>query len=44
MEDPEFVLRPRRPDLGRINALFDEAAFGSALRRQAERIADLYVN
>jgi DNA polymerase I len=44
MDDPECVLRPRRPDLGRINALFDEAAFGPALRRQAERIADLYVN
>ncbi len=42
MADPEFVLRPRRPDLGRINALYDEANFGSALRRQAERIADLY--
>lgn len=31
----------KRPDLGAANALFDEAAFGTALRRQAERITDL---
>ena len=29
------------PDLGAINALFDEAGIGMALRRQAERVADL---
>jgi hypothetical protein len=29
------------PDLGDINALFDEANIGTALRRQAERVADL---
>lgn len=40
--DAESQLRPRRPDLGALNALYDETGFGSALRRQAERIADLY--
>ena len=35
-------LEPERPKLGEINALFDEADFGMALRRQAERISDLY--
>ena len=38
----EGALEPKRPDLGDINALFDEADIGMALRRQAERIADLY--
>jgi len=41
LEDPEPKLRPGRPRLGEINALFDEVDFGTALRRQAERIADL---
>ncbi len=36
------ALSPVVPRLGEINALFDEADFGMALRRQAERIADLY--
>ncbi len=40
-DDAEDLLRPSRPDLGAINALFDEANIGTALRRQAERIADL---
>lgn len=35
-------LRPRRPNLGAINALFDRAGIGSALRRQAERVSDLH--
>lgn len=35
-------LKPVRPKLGELNALFDEVDFGMALRRQAERIADLY--
>ena len=35
-------LYPRRPDLGAINALFDEASIGTALRRQAERVGDLH--
>jgi 5'-3' exonuclease len=42
MNDPERYLQPARPNLGAINALFDEADIGTALRRQAERIADLY--
>lgn len=39
---PDSGLRPRAPDLGNINALFDEAGIGMALRRQAERVADLH--
>ncbi len=42
IDDPESMLRPDRPKLGEINALFDEAGIGMALRRQAERVADLY--
>ncbi len=38
----EEALSPVGPRLGEINALFDEVDFGMALRRQAERIADLY--
>jgi 5'-3' exonuclease len=34
-------LRPAAPDLGAINALFDRADIGTALRRQAERVSDL---
>ena len=34
-------LTPAAPDLGAINALFDRAAIGTALRRQAERVSDL---
>lgn len=40
--DPEPLLKPSKPRLGEVNALFDDADFGTALRRQAERIADLY--
>ena len=40
-ERPTAGLAPRAPDLGALNALFDEVDFGMALRRQAERIADL---
>jgi 5'-3' exonuclease len=40
-ERPAAGLRPVAPDLGAINALFDEAGIGMALRRQAERVADL---
>jgi len=39
--DPEDALRRKRPKLGEINALYDEADIGTALRRQAERISDL---
>lgn len=35
-------LRPSRPKLGAINALFDRAGIGTALRRQAERVSDLH--
>lgn len=41
IDDAESALQRSRPDLGNINALFDEANIGTALRRQAERIADL---
>ena len=41
-ECPETGLKPQPPDLGAINALFDEAGIGTALRRQAERVSDLY--
>lgn len=34
-------LSPVAPDLGAINALFDRAGIGMALRRQAERVSDL---
>lgn len=40
-ERPLTGLKPRAPDLGALNALCDEVGFGTALRRQAERIADL---
>ncbi len=39
---PATGLRPQPPDLGAINALFDKAGIGTALRRQAERVSDLY--
>jgi len=41
IDDAEVSLQRSRPKLGDINALFDEANIGTALRRQAERIADL---
>ena len=40
-ERPESGLNPVAPDLGDINALFDEAGIGQALRRQAVRVSDL---
>ena len=39
-EDFGGLLR-KRPDLGAVNALFDQANIGTALRRQAERLGDL---
>jgi DNA polymerase-1 len=39
--DTERALQRSKPKLGDINALFDEANIGMALRRQAERISDL---
>lgn len=41
IDDAEEAMRRSAPKLGDINALFDEANIGTALRRQAERIADL---
>jgi DNA polymerase-1 len=41
IEQPTTGLRPTAPDLGNINALYDEAGIGMSLRRQAERVADL---
>ncbi len=40
-EDPETAMRRSAPKLGEINALYDEAGIGMALRRQAERVSDL---
>ena len=41
-EGAEAALRPSKVRLGEINALFDETGIGTALRRQAERVSDLY--
>ncbi|HUF20949.1 MAG TPA: 5'-3' exonuclease H3TH domain-containing protein [Burkholderiales bacterium] len=41
LEKSLTCLKPLAPDLGAVNALFDRAAIGSALRRQAERVSDL---
>jgi hypothetical protein len=41
IDDAEVALQRSAPKLGDINALFDEADIGPALRRQAERISDL---
>ena len=41
LEQPETGLAPVAPDLGAINALYDQAGIGTALRRQAERVSDL---
>jgi hypothetical protein len=41
LERPLSALKPDAPDLGAINALFDVAGIGTALRRQAERVSDL---
>ena len=42
IDNVEEALQPNAPDLGAINALFDEANIGMALRRQAERVSDIY--
>ncbi len=42
IENAEAAMQPSAPRLGEINALFDEAGIGTALRRQAERISDIY--
>jgi 5'-3' exonuclease len=43
VDKPATGLRPAAPDLGAINALYDETGIGMALRRQAERVLDLTV-
>ena len=42
IDDAETAMQPSAPKLGEINALFDEAGIGMALRRQAERVSDIY--
>jgi DNA polymerase-1 len=42
MENVEALMQPSAPKLGEINALYDEAGIGMALRRQAERVSDIY--
>jgi len=42
IEGFEKKMQPSAPKLGEINALFDEAGIGTALRRQAERVSDIY--
>ena len=42
IDDAETHMQPSAPRLGEINALFDEAGIGTALRRQAERVSDIY--
>lgn len=42
IDNAEEELQPKAPDLGAINALYDEANIGMALRRQAERVSDIY--
>jgi len=42
IENAEAAMQPSAPRLGDINALFDEAGIGMALRRQAERVSDIY--
>ncbi len=41
IDDAENAMQRSAPLLGDINALYDEAEIGMALRRQAERISDL---
>lgn len=41
VDRPVTGLKPGTPDLGSINALYDEVNIGMALRRQAERIANI---
>jgi DNA polymerase-1 len=41
LDDMSVELTLRKPDLGRLNALFDRTGVGMALRRQAERVGDL---
>ena len=42
LHDIETLMQPKAPKLGELNALYDEADIGMALRRQGERISDIY--
>lgn len=42
LHDIETLMQPKAPKLGKLNALYDEADIGMALRRQGERISDIY--
>lgn len=42
IKNAETLLQPAAPRLGEVNALFDESNIGTALRRQAERLSDIY--
>lgn len=44
MSDVEQLLRPSAPKLEEINNIFDEAGIGTSLRRQAERVFEIYNN
>ena len=42
IDEAETLMQPAAPRLGEIHALFDETGVGTALRRQAERVSDIY--
>jgi 5'-3' exonuclease len=42
IEEAEALMQPAAPKLGEIHELFDETGVGTALRRQAERVSDIY--
>ena len=42
IDEAETLMQPAAPKLGEIHALFDETGVGTALRRQAERVSDIY--
>jgi len=42
IDEAETLMQPAAPKLGEIHALFDETGIGTALRRQAERVSDIY--
>ncbi len=42
LPDDEELFARQVPDLGELNALYDDIGFGPSLRRQAQRIADSY--
>lgn len=42
LPEHDDILARQAPDLGGLNALYDDVGFGKSLRRQAQRIADSY--